>query len=110
MPPTDHRVSGFTYCLAASRRRALRGKGRVTSFSWRKEAMSRSFLTTLGMLAMIAGVVLTMQLWAQNQEAPIPTKEANAKAPDYQFSGPYTHDNLTIFLIQGEDQLKGKKF
>jgi hypothetical protein len=72
--------------------------------------MSRSFLTTLTLFAMISGVVLTMQPWAQNQEAPIPTKEANAKAPDYQFSGPYTHDNLTIFLIQGEDQLKGKKF
>ncbi len=72
--------------------------------------MNRSFLTTLGMLAMIAGVALTMKLWAQNQEAPNPTKEANPKAPDYQFSGPYTHDNLTIFLIQGEDQLKGKKF
>jgi hypothetical protein len=31
-----------------------------------------------------------------------------AKAPAYKFSGPFTHDNLTIFLIHGDDLLKGK--
>jgi ARG and Rhodanese-Phosphatase-superfamily-associated Protein domain len=29
---------------------------------------------------------------------------------EFQLSGPCTHENLTIFLIQGEDKLKGKKF
>src|SRR5262245_53941137 len=28
----------------------------------------------------------------------------------YKLSGPYTHDNLTIFLIHGPDQLKDKVF
>lgn len=32
------------------------------------------------------------------------------KAPNYRFSGPYTHDNLTIFLVHGEDRLKGRKY
>ena len=27
---------------------------------------------------------------------------------DYQLSGPFVHDNLTIFLIHGADQFKGK--
>ncbi len=31
-------------------------------------------------------------------------------APAYGISGPFTHDNLTIFLLHGEDQVKGKKF
>jgi len=33
-----------------------------------------------------------------------------AKAPEYRFSGPYTHENLTIFLVHGEDRLKGRKY
>src|SRR5260370_18728113 len=72
--------------------------------------MSRSFLTNLGLLVMIAGAALITRLWAQDPPPGPQAKPANVKAPDYQFSGPYTHDNLTIFLIQGEDQLKGKKF
>src|SRR5437660_1168640 len=31
-------------------------------------------------------------------------------AGDHQISGPYTHDNLAIFLIHGEDRLKGRKY
>jgi len=30
------------------------------------------------------------------------------QAGDYKLSGPYTHDNLTIYLIHGEDKLKDK--
>ncbi len=28
----------------------------------------------------------------------------------YRFSGPYTHKNLTVYLVHGEDRVKGKKF
>lgn len=31
-------------------------------------------------------------------------------APAHRLSGPYTHGNLTVFLIHGEDQFKGKAF
>lgn len=31
-------------------------------------------------------------------------------AAEYRLSGPYTHANLTIFLIHGQDTLKGKQF
>jgi len=31
-------------------------------------------------------------------------------APAHRLSGPYTHGNLTVFLIHGEDQLKGKTY
>jgi hypothetical protein len=72
--------------------------------------MNRSFLTNLGLLVMIAGAALITRLWAQDPPPGPQAKPANVKAPDYQLSGPYTHDNLTIFLIHGPDQLKGKKF
>jgi ARG and Rhodanese-Phosphatase-superfamily-associated Protein domain len=29
---------------------------------------------------------------------------------EYRFSGPYTHENLTIFLIHGKNQLEGESF
>jgi len=29
---------------------------------------------------------------------------------EFQLSGPFTHENLTIFLVHGEDKLKDKKF
>jgi hypothetical protein len=29
--------------------------------------------------------------------------------PSYRISGPFTHDNLTVFFLHGEDQIKGKK-
>src|SRR5262249_18978501 len=38
-----------------------------------------------------------------------PSKPAAAAAPNYKLTGPYTYDNLTIFFLHGEDQIKGKK-
>lgn len=32
------------------------------------------------------------------------------KAADYKITGPYTHNNLSVFLVHGEDQIKGKRF
>jgi hypothetical protein len=37
-------------------------------------------------------------------------KGEEMQAADYRFSGPYTHDNLTIFLIHGNDRITGKGF
>ncbi|HEY1860839.1 MAG TPA: DUF6569 family protein [Gemmataceae bacterium] len=41
-------------------------------------------------------------------QAPV-DKEAQVQAGDYKLSGPYTHDNLTIYLIHGDDKLKDKE-
>jgi hypothetical protein len=44
----------------------------------------------------------------------LPAKPAEDKgdvqAGPYRISGPYTHENLSIFLIHGEDKVKGKSF
>jgi hypothetical protein len=38
-----------------------------------------------------------------------PPKKADAP-PAYRLSGPFTHDNLTVFLIHGDETVKGKNF
>src|SRR6266481_5304610 len=68
--------------------------------------MNRLLFTSLGFLAILAGGLLTMRLVAQTPQSP----PKDAPAPDHQISSPHTHDNLTIFLVTGEDKLKCKKF
>jgi hypothetical protein len=45
---------------------------------------------------------------ALSDEDPI-LGEPLVEASDYKLTGPFTHDNLTIYLILGEDKLQGKK-
>src|SRR3954465_355209 len=33
-----------------------------------------------------------------------------AAEPAYRITGPFTHDNLTIFLLHGQDEVKDRKF
>jgi hypothetical protein len=54
-------------------------------------------------LALLAGSALAL---ADGKTADAKPKEV--PAPDYKISGPYTHDNLTIFLLHGKDTLTGK--
>ena len=62
-------------------------------------------------LAIIAGLCLGgLQLAAQQDQ---PDKKTDAPKPaklDVTFSGPFKHDNLTIFLIHGKDKLQGKNY
>jgi hypothetical protein len=39
-----------------------------------------------------------------------PPQKGDVQAGPYRISGPYTHENLNIFLIHGEDKVKGKSF
>ena len=36
--------------------------------------------------------------------------DKQATSPNYRISGPYTHKNLSIFLVHGKDQLAGRSF
>src|SRR5207302_1849548 len=38
-----------------------------------------------------------------------PVKLVERPTVAFRLSGPYTHGNLTVFLIHGEDQMKGRK-
>jgi hypothetical protein len=57
----------------------------------------------------VVGVVLCAYLLSpgQGRAAAGPAK---ARAGDFTVSGPQSHDNLTLFLIHGEDRIKGKTF
>jgi hypothetical protein len=54
-------------------------------------------------LASLLALLLTAVATAEPAQAPA------AKADDYTFSGPYTYQNLTIFLVHGKDTLPTKK-
>src|SRR5687767_11422098 len=49
-------------------------------------------------------LVLGLAVWAQQGLNPSKT------APGYRFSGPFTHENLTVFVLHGEDVIKNKTF
>lgn len=55
-----------------------------------------------GMMA----VTLTFLLWGLAAHAQPSPDRSHA----YRLSGPYTHKNLTIYLVHGDDRLKGRKF
>jgi len=63
-----------------------------------------------GVLALVLGSTLV-----NGADEPVGLKAAPDEGPAVQFgayklSGPYTHDNLTIFLVHAPDQLKDKVF
>lgn len=60
----------------------------------------------LAALLFVAGFGLTVAAGPPEKSAP--EKGGSKSAGAYRFSGPYTHDNLTLFLIHGDDQIKGK--
>lgn len=69
-------------------------------------------------LALLAGggllaLAVVMHLSAQPASQEKPTGKDPVKPAvklDLKFSGPYKYDNLTVFLVHGEDKLKGKNF
>jgi hypothetical protein len=72
--------------------------------------MSRLLFTSLGILAILAGGFLSVSLIAQTQQSPPKDPAPLAAKNEFQILPPTTHENLTIFLVEGEDQLKDKKF
>src|ERR1700674_2994142 len=60
-----------------------------------------SFLLTLGviLLALVAPVGLLIK-----------AQQTTVESGDYRLSGPYTHKNLTIFLVHGKNTIKTKSF
>src|SRR6267143_6784443 len=58
------------------------------------------------MMLLACALLLCVNLLSAAEVAPT-TKPAMA---DCRLSGPYTHGNLTVFLIHGPDRMKGKEF
>jgi hypothetical protein len=63
-----------------------------------------------GALALLTAACLICLVPAASPPPEPTASEKPAAASTYRFSGPYTHENLTIYLIRGSDQLAGRKF
>ena len=57
----------------------------------------------------VCAAVLCMSAALGVVYAKAPPRKAKAPGPAYALSGPYTHKNLTVFLIHGADRIKAKK-
>ena len=62
----------------------------------------------VGLLIMVIGIPLSMLAMAQRYSlGPVgPAPEAG----NYKVSGPYKHENLSVFLIHGKDRITGRTF
>ena len=70
--------------------------------------MKKQFLFTITVLCLsiVSSIGLLTTGFAQ-QQAP---NQTNNQTPNYEISGPYTHKNLTIFLVHGNDLVTGHSF
>lgn len=66
----------------------------------------RALSVGIAILLMVLGISLAMFAEAHV----LPAQKDETQAGDYKISGPYTHENLTIFLVHGKDTINGKKF
>jgi len=74
-----------------------------------KSLSKAKFLSTmLGLLALAVVVPFAMRGSAQNYITG-PVGRA-PEAGNYKISGPFTHDNLSVFLVHGKDRISGKTF
>jgi hypothetical protein len=67
-----------------------------------------NFLSTVAGLAVGTGLAIISM--AQAHQAPGLKQEAAVNVAGYRVSGPYTHENLSIFLIHGKDSIRRKTF
>ncbi len=77
----------------------------------------QAFVLTLGVVLLSVAVSMGVLISAQGRRASSggsaggPVKRAGTETGgDYRLSGPYTHRNLTIFLVHGKNLIKGKSF
>jgi hypothetical protein len=70
----------------------------------------QAFVLTLGVVMVAVMVSLGVLITARAQWSSGGTRGAGTAAGDYRLSGPYTHKNLTIFLVHGKNVIKSKSF
>ena len=70
----------------------------------------QAFVLTLGVVLLAVIGSVTMLLSAQGSWGAGVQGGGETPAGDYRLSGPYTHKNLSIFLVHGKSVMKGKSF
>jgi hypothetical protein len=78
---------------------------------FRSTTMTPKHLSTIAFFCLLIALPVVLIISAQAQKTP---KRQDDKTPvansNYKISGPYTHKNLTIFLVHGKDRMPGKNF
>jgi ARG/rhodanese/phosphatase superfamily protein len=78
--------------------------------------MKQTFVMTIAMVLLALSVPLGVLISAQMQSSSSAKDEGGSRqdtgmqAGDYRVSGPFTHKNLTIFLIHGKNLIEGRSF
>src|SRR4030095_1625949 len=102
------RRSRHSAANAALDTRALKGISSKDSQSClRRTTMKKSHLITISAFCLLAA--LSLGLLIQNTTLKT-SAQANNTPSKYRLSGPYTHKNLTIFLVHGKDLITGHTF
>ena len=72
----------------------------------------KKLLFTCAVLCLIvaASIVIVKNVRAQQSGSTQLSQSAQSQSLNYRISGPYTHKNLTVFLVHGKDLLKGHSF
>ncbi|MEW6734194.1 MAG: DUF6569 family protein [Acidobacteriota bacterium] len=66
-------------------------------------------LIVAALLLLVGGIGVAKLIKAHREQA-LPEKEQVMQVGDYRIVGPYVHENLAVFLVQGEDKIKGRNF
>jgi hypothetical protein len=72
--------------------------------------MTPKYLFPIAFLCLLTILPAGLLLNAQTQKNLRKTQDKQPGPANYRISGPYTHKNLTIFLVHGKDLLPGKNF
>jgi len=70
----------------------------------------KTFALLIAVLTLTVGIVFAKLALPRIQHKQPPDRTAGSPGSDYRLSGPYTHENLTIFLIHDPDQPSVKPF
>jgi hypothetical protein len=70
----------------------------------------QAFVLTLGVVLVSVMVALGLLIRASAQWGSRPAQGGETAAGDYRLTGPYTHKNLSIFLVHGKNLIKAKSF
>lgn len=72
--------------------------------------MTPKYLVTISFLCLLIALPVGLFVNAQAQRTTKPQDDKKPALTNYRISGPYTHKNLTVFLVHGKDLLPGRNF
>ena len=72
--------------------------------------MKKQPLVARAVSCLLVAVSIAVLSTAIAQNTTGTTQYTAMQSPNYRISGPYTHKNLTVFLVHGKDLLKGHTF